>query len=203
MHWCPRGRTVVMSGLDSGFSGVLEWFDVEECEMLEVQTHQFASQVHWDPSGRVVATVVAQRMKDATARETLDNGYRLWNVYGEPLSKHQINDFYQFLWRPRPPLMLTEAEQEEVKQTLSKSIKRYKEQDRREDRRRKAREMRSKRRQRREFLEFMGRRSKQWVDLAPQRAAMRGDADVSGDEAYSIEEYVAEEPIQKLSESSI
>jgi len=116
--WSPRGGIIILAGLGS-FNGQLEFYDVDNSETLTVFEHFMCTEVLWDPSGRYVITAVSQplsRTKSESYRYTMENGYKLWTMHGEPLAtKIAYDSLYQVLWRPRPTRLLTPAEQKEVK----------------------------------------------------------------------------------------
>lgn len=199
LHWSPAGRYLVLAGLGSPFNGTLEFVDVEERDVLAQAQHFMANEVHWDPSGRLLATAVTRDMfKDPTTREEMENGFQLWSMLGMNLYKQPQPHFFQFLWRPRPPLMLNDEEQEQVRTNLGKYVKRYKEEDKRAERRRRAEEMRERRAMRRKFLALMERRQRQWEAESTRRRELRGG--YASDDEYEVVEEVVLEPMTTLSE---
>ncbi|CAK9015193.1 Eukaryotic translation initiation factor 3 subunit B (eIF3b) (Eukaryotic translation initiation factor 3 subunit 9) (eIF-3-eta) (eIF3 p116) [Durusdinium trenchii] len=84
----------------------------------------------WDPSGRIVATIVTQPMFGSVAMKyQLENGYNLWSFQGQPLRKEKMEHFYQFLWRPRPKTTLTEDEIAKVTRGIKGYMARYGKED--------------------------------------------------------------------------
>lgn len=128
LHWSPKGRFILLATLGSQ-AGNLEWYDVNDTEkkgepsLIGMDDHFLCSDVQWDPSGRFVATAVTYW------RNRSDNGYIIWSLYGKELAKNTVDMLYQFAWRPRPPSMLSPAEEKEVR----KSLKTMREQYERED----------------------------------------------------------------------
>eukprot|EP00965_Chrysotila_dentata_P108904 3598125-Pleurochrysis_carterae.AAC.1 len=47
----------------------------------------------------------------------MENGYNIWSSHGRPLGHVKQDKFFQFLWRPRPPSMLSEAKEKEARTT--------------------------------------------------------------------------------------
>jgi hypothetical protein len=39
-----------------------------------------------------------------------DTGYTLWSFQGRQMQKVMMDKFYQLLWRPRPPTLLSDEE---------------------------------------------------------------------------------------------
>lgn len=54
-----------------------------------------------------------------------DNGYILFNVSGKQLSAVNVDVLYQFMWRPRPPFLLTAEEEKAVKKNIKQYRDRY------------------------------------------------------------------------------
>ena len=95
-----------------GTSGQLEWVDVNAMQTIGEAEHFMCSDIEWDPTGRFVATSVSHW------RHQMENGYNVWTSQGRQL-KHQRQDkFYQLLWRPRPPSLLTVAQEKDVRKNL-------------------------------------------------------------------------------------
>lgn len=59
----------------------------------------------------------------------MENGYRLWTFSGNPLSDTPIEAFKQFLWRPRPPTLLSKEEQRNIRRTLREYSREFEEMD--------------------------------------------------------------------------
>lgn len=63
--------------------------------------HFMASELEWDPSGRYVVSSVSYW------RHQNDTGYYVWSFQGKLLQRELRDKFYQLLWRPRPPTLLS------------------------------------------------------------------------------------------------
>ena len=48
----------------------------------------------------------------------LENGYNIWSFQGKLLHTHRESKFYQFLWRPRPPSLLSKEKEKEIRKNL-------------------------------------------------------------------------------------
>ena len=81
-----------------------------------------ATDVEWDPTGRYVTTAV-------TSVHQMENGFNVWTFNGRLLYKHQRERFYQFLWRPRAPSLLSEEKEAEILKNLKSYSKRFDELD--------------------------------------------------------------------------
>jgi len=113
LFWSPQGGFIVLAGLQS-MNGALEFFNVNDMETMGNDEHFMATAIEWDPTGRYVATVVSHW------RHQLENGYNIYSFQGK-LLKHVLKDkFFQLLWRPRPPSLLTEERIQYIKQNIGK-----------------------------------------------------------------------------------
>jgi translation initiation factor 3 subunit B len=107
VFWSPAGRHLVLAGL-KGLNGQLEFFSADEMETLATAEHFMCTDVDWDPTGRYVATSV-------TAVHAMENGFNVWSFNGQLLYRLPRDRFFQFLWRPRPPCMLSDEAQRDVR----------------------------------------------------------------------------------------
>jgi translation initiation factor 3 subunit B len=48
----------------------------------------------------------------------MENGYHLYDFKGEQLREEPVEKFKQWLWRPRPPTLLTKEEQKQIRKNL-------------------------------------------------------------------------------------
>ncbi|RLM87570.1 eukaryotic translation initiation factor 3 subunit B-like [Panicum miliaceum] len=122
LYWCPTGHFILIAGL-KGFTGKLEFYNVDELETMATGEHFMATDIKWDPTGRYVATVV-------TAVHEMENGLQIWSFSGKLLYKLSKDHLYQFSWRPRPPALLAPEKEEEITRNLKKYSKKYVQEDR-------------------------------------------------------------------------
>lgn len=59
----------------------------------------------------------------------MENGYHLYDFKGQLLREEHIERFNQFLWRPRPPTMLSKDEQKAIRKNLREYSKVFDEED--------------------------------------------------------------------------
>ncbi|XP_015697090.1 eukaryotic translation initiation factor 3 subunit B-like [Oryza brachyantha] len=59
----------------------------------------------------------------------MENGFQIWSFSGKQLYKVSKDHFYQFMWRPRPPSLLTAEKEEEISKNLRKYSKKYEQED--------------------------------------------------------------------------
>ncbi|MQM15581.1 hypothetical protein Taro_048527 [Colocasia esculenta] len=121
LYWSPAGRFVILAGL-KGFNGQLEFYNVDELETMATAEHFMATDIEWDPTGRYVATSV-------TSVHEMENGFNIWSFNGKLLYRIPRDHFYQFLWRPRPPSLLSTEKEEEISKNLKKYSKKYEAED--------------------------------------------------------------------------
>ncbi|KAE8682808.1 Eukaryotic translation initiation factor 3 subunit B [Hibiscus syriacus] len=112
LFWSSGGRFIVFAGL-KGFNGQLEFFNVDEIETMATAEHFMATNVEWDSNGRYVATLV-------TSVHEMENGFNIWSFNGKPLYRRLKDQFFQFLWRQRPPSFLTHEKDEVIAKNLKK-----------------------------------------------------------------------------------
>jgi len=119
--WSPAGRFLLLAGLKS-MNGQLAFFSADDGEVLSAGEHFMATDAAWDPTGRYVATAV-------TSVHQMENGYRVWTFAGAPLHARSVDRFYQFLWRPRPPSLLSAGEEASILKNLKQHAKKFEEED--------------------------------------------------------------------------
>eukprot|EP00877_Chromochloris_zofingiensis_P000044 jgi/Chrzof1/1003/Cz01g36140.t1 len=121
IHWSPQGHNIVLSGLKA-LNGQLEFFNVDEMEVMAAAEHFMATDVEWDPTGRYVATSV-------TSIHQMENGFNVWSFNGKLLYSLPRDRFFQFSWRPRMPSLLPPDKEAEIVKNLKVYGKRYEEED--------------------------------------------------------------------------
>uniref|UniRef100_A0A383V8L2 Eukaryotic translation initiation factor 3 subunit B n=2 Tax=Tetradesmus obliquus TaxID=3088 RepID=A0A383V8L2_TETOB len=121
IHWSPMGHNIVLSGLKA-LNGQLEFFNVDEFEVLAAAEHFMATDVEWDPTGRYVASSV-------TSIHQMENGFNMWSFNGKLLYTMPRDRFGQLSWRPRVPSLLPREKEEEIRKGLKEYSRRYDEED--------------------------------------------------------------------------
>lgn len=119
--WSPAGKFLLLAGLKT-MNGQLAFFSADDGEVLSAGEHFMATDAAWDPTGRYVATAV-------TSVHQMENGYRVWTFAGAPLHARAVDRFYQFLWRPRPPSLLSAEEEASILKNLKQHAKKFEEED--------------------------------------------------------------------------
>jgi len=142
IYWGPKGRFAVVATVHSQQSFELEFWDFDfegekqkqenapagkelACNLMlmAMGEHYGVTDVEWDPTGRYVATSASYW------KHQMENGYHLFDFKGQLLREEHIDRFKQFLWRPRPPTMLTKEEQKGIRKNLREYSKQFDEED--------------------------------------------------------------------------
>jgi len=156
LFWSPAGGFIVLAGLRA-LSGVLEFFDVNNLETIANEEHPTCTNVEWDPSGQFVATHVSYW------RHQLDTGYNIYSFTGKLLYKVLKDKFFQLLWRPQPPSLLSEEQRKTIQVELSKYSKRYNIEDRAAKQKKVAIERAKREATKKEFYELVKEREKEYI----------------------------------------
>lgn len=59
----------------------------------------------------------------------MENGYHLYDFKGEQLREEPVEKFKQWLWRPRPPSLLSKEEQKQIRKNLREYSKVFEQED--------------------------------------------------------------------------
>eukprot|EP00762_Andalucia_godoyi_P006095 ANDGO_00383.mRNA.1 Eukaryotic translation initiation factor 3 subunit B len=133
--WSPRGRFLALCGLwrpydNPKFQGYVEFIDVQgegksspPLSTTGQAEHVFMDTATWDPSGRYFAAAVTFHNRQG------ENGFTIYNARGRALDQLKKDAFWQFTWRPRPPLMLSADEIAKVKASLKDRTAKYRKED--------------------------------------------------------------------------
>jgi translation initiation factor 3 subunit B len=120
MKWSPKGRFIV---LISKADGQIEFWNVNEMELMNTGEMNYLSEVQWDPSGRFVASVTSNNYKSS------EKGYCIWDFRGKCLDKNVANQFKEFSWRPRPNTLLSKEDLKKIKKNLKEYSTKFEEED--------------------------------------------------------------------------
>ncbi|KAK9487078.1 hypothetical protein V1527DRAFT_404953 [Lipomyces starkeyi] len=141
IFWSSKGRFVVVAavGGTSNNTGELDFWDFDfEGEKKEIPgaeevpanltlmasgQHYQLTDIEWDPTGRYVAT------SSSMWGRAMETGYRIWDLKGQLLREEHVERFKQFLWRPRPPTLLSKDQQREVRKNLREYSKVFDQED--------------------------------------------------------------------------
>lgn len=153
IFWSPRGKNLVMVGMKNG---ILEFFNADEFETMGQGEHFSATDISWDPTGRYLATCV-------TALHHMDNGFQVWSFQGRMLYRVPHDNFFQFLWRPRPPSFLPPEKEKQISANLKKYSEKYDNEDKQSMQAADTEVLEERRRLTEQFNAFLESR-KEWID---------------------------------------
>jgi translation initiation factor 3 subunit B len=194
LHWSPRGEYIILAGLQS-HGGSMEFYDVERRKQLNTVTHDVASEIAWDPSGRMVASFKTQPIGGANlVRDTVGNGYMLWSFQGARVAESTKPKMFQFLWRPRIEGLLSEEEAKDTAKNLKKFIGKYQGEDKQRQERKALLARLRKRKARDDFRAFLAERVAEWEANRPLRVE-------AGLEAEAAPEVITYEDVYEVTVS--
>jgi len=193
LWWSPSGSIILLANL-KGTAGQLEWVDVNVQQTIGEAEHFMCSDIEWDPTGRFVATSVSHW------RHQMENGYILWSSHGRELSHEKKDKFYQLLWRPRPPSLLTEAKEKEIRKNLRLYSKKYEEEDERLKTQLGADLLKQRQVQSKAFEEFLRAKSQEYASMRATRIELRGGAESDAESNFTVVEEEEREELELTEE---
>lgn len=117
----------------------------------------------------------------------VDNAYWLWSFQGKILKRSPLDKFCQFLWRPRPPTLLSPKQIKDIKKNLKKYSTEFDLKDKFKSST-KSKEVLEKRKTKYdEFQAYRARKQKEFEAQKAQRLELRGNYDTDTLEAESQE----------------
>ncbi|EPX70803.1 translation initiation factor eIF3b [Schizosaccharomyces octosporus yFS286] len=135
IFFAPNGRFLIGATLGSATQYDLEFYDMDfdtdkkepdalaNVQQIGSTEHFGMTELEWDPSGRYVTT------SSTVWRHKLENGYRISDFRGTLLREEMIPDFKQFLWRPRPPTLLSKEDMKNIRRKLKDYNRLFDEED--------------------------------------------------------------------------
>ena len=129
-EWSPAGQYFLTAS--QGSEGTLIFGCLNESNHVEIiqKATQFElTDIFWDPSGRYVTTAVLVNRGINNYRITSNAGFQIYSFLGRLLYKLQDEKACQFLWRPRPPSLLSPQKVAEIHRKLKEYSKIYDVQD--------------------------------------------------------------------------
>lgn len=195
LFWSPTGKNIVLAGFRN-FNGKFEFYNVDEKESYVTEVnHQLATNVEWDPTGRYVVIYVSHYY------QKLENGFSMWSFIGKNLYNEAKEKFFQFLWRPRPPTLLSVDEEKEIEKKWPLIAEQYRKEDEEKRKARSTEKKNRKKKQREEFDKYMAERLKEYDSEREQRKALRGGIDSDDESNWTITEEVVERVIDETREN--
>uniref|UniRef100_A0A7S1EQF8 Eukaryotic translation initiation factor 3 subunit B n=1 Tax=Timspurckia oligopyrenoides TaxID=708627 RepID=A0A7S1EQF8_9RHOD len=197
LFWSPSGNIIVLAGLGA-LNGQLEWINVNEQISLNTNEHFMATEIQWDSSGRYLSTSVSMQ------RSSGGTGFKIWSCIGRELVDQNRDALFQFLWRPRPVVLLSQEQQKYVKKNLKEFRARYEQEDQELKESRKSGQAAKRRAIREEWEEYMKGRMQEYESEKALRVKARGGIDddhvwipkVKESEGYVVIEEVKETVVE-------
>merc|ERR1740138_807867 len=180
--------------MENGTAGNLEWVDANQAQTIGEAEHFMCSDIEWDPTGRFVATSVSHW------RHQMEHGYIMWSSHGRELSHEKKDKFYQFLWRPRPPSLLSEVKEKDIRKNLRNYSKKYEEEDAKLKTMLDADLLRQRQEKHKAFEEFLRVKATEYADMRPRRIELRGGVESDDEDAYTLVEEEEREEIEMTEE---
>jgi len=128
IFWSPKGRFIVLAGLGK-LNGHMEFFDADNMETMGEADHFSTTDVAWSPCGRFVTTVVS------AWHHSMETGYKVWTFNGRLVHELIKTRFFQLVWRPRPPTLLSAKKVKDIEQNLDRYKEKYEQEDKERKRR--------------------------------------------------------------------
>jgi len=193
LWWSPVGSIILLANLKST-AGQLEWVDVNTTTTIGEAEHFMCSDVEWDPTGRFVATSVSHW------RHQMENGFMMWSSHGRELSHTKQDKFYQLHWRPRPPSLLSEAQEKDIRKNLRKYTQRYEEEDEQLKLSLDAGKLKERKEKHAAFEEFLRFKQREYDDMRAKRVELRGGLESDNESAYTLIEEEEREQMEVAEE---
>jgi len=163
LYWSPAGRYIVLAGLKS-LNGKLEFYDSQTLTSMAEKEHLMCTDVTWDPTGRYVTTWVCNWKSKS------ENGFKIWPFHGQAELFFAVKDpFHQFMWRPRPPSLLTQSQLNDIDKTMKSYHQKFTKQDKEKDHIRNEEEEKEKNAIRYAFRKLLGDKKREWESDAEWR----------------------------------
>jgi translation initiation factor 3 subunit B len=193
LFWSPAGRFIVLAGLRN-LNGTLEFYNVQDKETMGTVEHDMATNIEWDPTGRYVTTYVSQWS------EMLENGFMIWSFNSEKLASEMKSKLFQFLWRPRPPTLLSKEQEKDIQGKFKEYSEKYKREDAETRAKAKAEKDKQRKEMRGELDKVMAARIKDWEAGREARFALTGVPDEPTVDDFITIEQVVEEVLEVTEE---
>lgn len=190
VSWSPAGSIAMLAFFPTDGTQ-FEIYDVDTKSYITTAPHKhdLGREVHWDPSGRFVAS--AAKPLTVNLKADLDYGFAIFTFQGEQVCRVRKENLTQFLWRPRPQL-LTPAQRDAIRKNLNQ----YKRQFEKEDRERRQAHQREIRREHtrlaRAFLAVLQDGSARYAAAKQQRVALHDGYDSDDEGHYIVDTEIVE-----------
>ncbi|XP_026498953.1 eukaryotic translation initiation factor 3 subunit B [Vanessa tameamea] len=186
LFWSPMGQFIVLANLGLT-GGALAFVDTNDFTIMNISDHYQVSGIEWDPTGRYVVTGVS------SLKCKMDCGYYLWSFQGKIIRRVMKEGFAQFLWRPRPPTLLSEKQQKEIKKNLKKYYSQFESKDRMRSSKASKELVAKRTEQMKKYVEYRELKAREWAEQKPRRLELRNYVDTDGldtDPTNTVEEVI-------------
>jgi translation initiation factor 3 subunit B len=188
--WSPIGGVVLLAGVKS-LNGTLEWYEAATMDKVGGGEHFMITDIAWDPTGRFVVTAVSH------FRSALEAAYQVWTSHGALVTRQTREKFFQLLWRPRPPSLVTAELERDVTTRLKEFSRRYDREDASAEQSA-LNDLKAEREEQRiEFAELCREWHAKWVADRPRRAEIRGGAMSDNEDDWEEIEVLEEEILRQ------
>ncbi|CAH2351522.1 eukaryotic translation initiation factor 3 subunit B [[Candida] railenensis] len=142
--WAPKGRYAVVATIAKN-NGELEFYDTQyeedktatstgnvnvtatkkndSVKLMKQERFSGMTSLAWDPSGRFVAAWSSIWL------HTMENGFKIYEFTGNLVRDESIDQFKEFIWRPRPASLLNAADRKKVRKNLREYSAQFDEND--------------------------------------------------------------------------
>ncbi|OCF37588.1 eukaryotic translation initiation factor 3 subunit B [Kwoniella heveanensis CBS 569] len=206
--WSPKGRHIALATIGSSTKFDVEFWDLDfivderreatepgaNVTLLNSGEHYGITDIAWDPSGRYLAT-------SASAwRSTPEPGFCIWDFKGQQLVHEAQDRFKQFLWRPRPPTLLSKDQLKKVRKELKEFSRAFDEEDAAEENRGSAEKLAQRQREISEWNAWRARNNKRIEEERKARGKEKKAPVAAVEEKEERVEEIVEELIDETEE---
>ena len=131
----------------------------------------------------------------------MENGYNLWSSHGRPLGHWKHDKFFQLRWRPRPPTLLTEAKEKDIRKNLRQYSQKYEEEDKKLKLSMQGDRLKQRKQQAADFEAFIKEMNQQYDGTKKARMDLRNGAESDNSSAYTLIEDIDEQELSYKEEN--
>ncbi|KAF8820624.1 putative eukaryotic translation initiation factor [Cardiosporidium cionae] len=129
MKWSPQGMNFILASKSEFILLFCTLNENDKVEVLHKDEHLNVNEIRWSSCGRYVTTAVSMPMISSAAatpwRFSGENGFIIWTFQGKMHYKSNRDKFYQFMWRPHPPSLLSDKKLDEIRKNLREFSKKF------------------------------------------------------------------------------
>ncbi|KAK6588488.1 hypothetical protein RS030_4569 [Cryptosporidium xiaoi] len=117
VKWSPLGNYFVVGG-SGGNLVFCQLNNDNKFDILQKDEHFMCNWIQWDPTGRFITTAFQSKLAEGGYKYSTETGYVIWSFQGRRLYSSPLETFYQFIWRPHPPSLLSQEKFDEIPRKL-------------------------------------------------------------------------------------